>query len=273
MLWDIDYTLVVTNGAGPHLYRLALAELYGLELPPSLDSFAGRTDSAIAIEVLTRAGVPDLEEQVPRFKAVLAAKAPYAEAIVRQRGRVLPGAAEAIAALAALTSTGPAPDAAARGTAAPGTAAPDAAARGTAAPGTAAPGTWPLARGAVIQSLLTGNVPAMARVKVTALGLAEHLDLSIGAYGDVSHIRADLVPVARRNAAARYGGDFAGRATVLVGDTPSDIEAATAHGARAVGVASGQFTERQLADAGADAVLADLTETGRVVEAIVTGRP
>ena len=113
----------------------------------------------------------------------------------------------------------------------------------------------------------------MAQVKLSALGLTAHLDLEIGAYGDVSPNRADLVPVARRNAAARYGGDYSGRATVVVGDTPSDIEAAAAHGARSVGVATGQFTGTELADAGADAVLADLTDTGNVVTAIVTGRP
>jgi phosphoglycolate phosphatase len=110
-------------------------------------------------------------------------------------------------------------------------------------------------------------------VKLTALGLTAHLDLDIGGYGDVSRIRADLVPVARRNAAARYGGDFAGRATVLVGDTPSDIEAAVAHEARSVGVASGQFSELQLAEAGADEVLPDLADTDKAVNAIITGRP
>lgn len=248
MLWDIDYTLIATNGAGPHLYRLALAELYGLELPRSLQSMAGRTDSAIALEVLTRAGVADPKAQVPRFQAMLASRAPEAEDIVRERGRVLPGAAEALASLAALAGPAAAPC------------------------GGVAAGS-PLTDGGVIQSLLTGNIPALARVKLSALGLTAHLDLSIGAYGDVSAIRADLVPVARRNAAARYGGDFAGRATVLVGDTPSDIEAAAAHGARAVGVATGQFTEQQLAGAGADAVLPDLSDTGGVIEAIVTGRP
>jgi phosphoglycolate phosphatase-like HAD superfamily hydrolase len=59
----------------------------------------------------------------------------------------------------------------------------------------------------------------------------------------------------------------------VVGDTPSDIEAAVAHGARSVGVASGQFTELQLAEAGADEVLPDLADTDKAVNAIITGRP
>lgn len=266
MLWDVDYTLIAAPG-GAELYRLALAELYGLQLPTGLQSMAGRTDSAIAVEVLSLAGVPDPEAEVPRFQGVLARLAPQAHGIVRERGRVLPGAAEAIAALAdhaarpADTGLAMRARTATAARAAPGV-----------APGTAAtPGT--AADGQVIQSLLTGNIPAMAQVKLTALGLTAHLDLDIGAYGDVSRVRADLVPVARQNATARYGGDFSGRATVLVGDTPSDIEAAAAHGARSVGVASGQFTGQQLIEAGADAVLADLADTGKVVSAIVTGRP
>jgi phosphoglycolate phosphatase len=121
----------------------------------------------------------------------------------------------------------------------------------------------------VIQSLLTGNVRELAEVKLGALGLTEHLDLDAGAYGTESEIRADLVPVARRNAADRYGTDFDGPATVLVGDTPLDVEAALVSGARAVGVATGSFTVEQLRAAGADAVLPDLSSTAEVVAAIL----
>jgi phosphoglycolate phosphatase-like HAD superfamily hydrolase len=128
------------------------------------------------------------------------------------------------------------------------------------------------AQGPLVQSLLTGNLPALARVKLDALGLTEHLDLDAGAYGDVSPVRADLVPVARRNAAARYGADFSGRATVLVGDTPHDIEAAAVSGARALGVATGRFSAAQLAEAGADIVLPDLASTEHVVAALLDGR-
>jgi phosphoglycolate phosphatase len=257
VLWDIDYTLIAAPG-GDELYRLALDELYGLPLPTGLQSMAGRTDSAIALEVLSRAGLADPEAEVPRFQAVLARLAPQAHGIVVERGRVLPGAAAAISALASV---------AARPVAAAGPP------LGVDPAGASADGRALAADGQVIQSLLTGNIPALAKVKLSALGLTAHLDLDIGAYGDVSRTRADLVPVARRNAAARYGGDYSGRATVLVGDTPSDIEAAAAHGARSVAVASGQFTAQQLAAADADAVLADLTDTSEVLSAIVTGRP
>jgi phosphoglycolate phosphatase len=48
------------------------------------------------------------------------------------------------------------------------------------------------------------------------------------------------------------------KAAVYVGDTPADMTAAIAAGARAVGVATGSFTERELRDAGAEEVLASL---------------
>jgi phosphoglycolate phosphatase-like HAD superfamily hydrolase len=117
--------------------------------------------------------------------------------------------------------------------------------------------------------LLTGNIRALAEVKLGPLGLLNHLDLDAGAYGDVHEVRAELVHVARRNAGRAYGRDFAGEATILVGDTPRDIEAALATGARAVGVATGSFTVAQLAAAGAHAVLPDLTDTSEVLAAIL----
>jgi phosphoglycolate phosphatase-like HAD superfamily hydrolase len=106
-------------------------------------------------------------------------------------------------------------------------------------------------------------------VKLGALGLDRDLDLEVGAYGDDHEIRADLVPLARASAAAAYGENFSGTATVLVGDTPLDVEAARVAGARAVAVASGEFSVSDLAASGADAVLADLTDTAAVLAAIL----
>jgi phosphoglycolate phosphatase len=123
----------------------------------------------------------------------------------------------------------------------------------------------------IIQSLLTGNIREMAEVKLSSLGLTERLDLDAGAYGNESEVRSDLVDVARKRAAARYGSNFSGRATVLVGDTPLDIEAAVVSGARAVGVATGSFTKQQLVDAGADVAMPDLVDTAKVVAAIAGG--
>jgi phosphoglycolate phosphatase len=125
-----------------------------------------------------------------------------------------------------------------------------------------------LAAAGLRQSVLTGNIRPLAAVKLAAAGLVEHLDLDVGAYGDAHEVRAELVPVARRAAGAAYGTDFAGAATVLVGDTPLDVAAALAAGARAVAVATGSFTAAELVAAGAHVVLPDLTDAARVLAAV-----
>jgi phosphoglycolate phosphatase-like HAD superfamily hydrolase len=133
--------------------------------------------------------------------------------------------------------------------------------------------------------VLTGNIRPLAHAKLRALGLISYLDMDIGAYGDDHESRAELVHIARRNAArAQVGspgrsgddgagpgqaGPFTGTATVLVGDTPLDVQAALVTGARAVGVATGGFTADELAAAGAHLVLTDLADTARVLEAIL----
>ena len=126
--------------------------------------------------------------------------------------------------------------------------------------------------GRVHQSVLTGNVRPLAEVKLTAMGLRHALDLCIGAYGDDHEIRTELVHLARRRAAGVYGEsdqDFAGEATIVVGDTPLDIEAALAAGARAVGVATGPYSAADLDAAGAHAVLPDLRSTPAVLTALL----
>ena len=121
----------------------------------------------------------------------------------------------------------------------------------------------------MVQSVLTGNVRPMAEMKLGALGLDGHLDLEAGAYGESHEVRAELVHMARDNAARRYGTDFSGPATVLVGDTPLDVAAALETGARAVAVATGGTTAAALAESGAHAVLPDLTDTPAVLAAIL----
>jgi len=129
-----------------------------------------------------------------------------------------------------------------------------------------------LASPGIRQSVLTGNIRPLAALKLRRAGLGDHLDLDVGAYGDVHEVRAELVAVARRAAGLAYGADFSGSSTVLVGDTPLDVQAALATGARAVAVATGSYAAADLAAAGAEVVLPDLTDTGRVLAA-VTGLP
>jgi len=233
VLWDIDYTLVNARGVGSELYTRVFTQLYGRPLPQP-GSMAGRTDRAIAREVLALAGldghdgIDGLDQELELFQAALNDTAPAFAARARQVVTALPGAGAALAGLAAL-----------------------------------APGQGP------VQSLLTGNIRPMAEIKLAAAGLTRHLDLEVGSYGDQHEIRAELVAPARAAAAAAYGQDFGGTATVLIGDTPLDVAAALATGARAVGVATGHFSTADLAAAGAHAVLPDLTGTAAVVSAVL----
>jgi phosphoglycolate phosphatase-like HAD superfamily hydrolase len=58
----------------------------------------------------------------------------------------------------------------------------------------------------------------------------------------------------------------------LLGDTLNDVAAALNSGARIVAVATGNDTADELAAAGADTVLADLSDTSAVLSAIFGGR-
>lgn len=112
----------------------------------------------------------------------------------------------------------------------------------------------------VRQGVVTGNLGATARVKVTALGLAQHLDLAASAYGDDGPTRDHLVPIAL----ARAGG-VAPEATWVVGDTPYDLQCARAAGTRCLLVATGGYDLATLQALDADAVLPDLTNAADVL--------
>ena len=120
----------------------------------------------------------------------------------------------------------------------------------------------------VLQSLLTGNIEPNAEVKLAAFGLESLVDLAIGGYGSDHVTRSELVGVARRKALALRGVDVAPAATVIVGDTPLDIDAAHAAGARAVAVATGPYSLEELGQTGPDAALEDVTDAAALVAAL-----
>lgn len=119
----------------------------------------------------------------------------------------------------------------------------------------------------VLQSLVTGNIEPNAKIKLAAFGLDPLVELDLGGYGSDHGTRSELVQVARRKTLAKHDVRVHPADTVLVGDTPLDVDAAHAAGARIVAVATGPYTARELEQAGADTVLDDLTDLG----ALLTG--
>ncbi|MDT9689252.1 haloacid dehalogenase-like hydrolase [Streptomyces sp. P9(2023)] len=141
--------------------------------------------------------------------------------------------------------------------------------RGTALPGVRAALKAASAHDDWISSVLTGNIAANARVKLSAFGLDPLLDLSVGAYGADAELRPDLVAVARQRARRLYDVP-ADVPAVLVGDTPRDVEAALATESGIVAVASGIHSTEELAAAGASVVLPDLSDTAQLLRLLET---
>ena len=123
----------------------------------------------------------------------------------------------------------------------------------------------------VVSSLLTGNLYPNALVKVGAFGLDRYLDLQLGAYGSDHHDRNELVPVALRRLEDERGVRLEGEQVWVVGDTPRDLACARAAGARCLLVATGRYRFDELDALGADATMADLSDTDSVVELLTVG--
>jgi phosphoglycolate phosphatase len=219
VLWDVDFTLVDTTGQGRLAFEDAFEAVVG-QPPDGMVPFAGFTDHQIAVAMLEKAGHHH-GDQVPRMLDELATALAARAGDIRDSGRALPGAREALEALAS--------------------------------------------REDVISSLLTGNVEANAALKLAAFDLDSLVDLEVGGYGSDPHEeRGDLVALAREKVSAKYAAEPDD--TVLIGDTPRDIQAAHHGGARAIAVASGPYDVDGLRDA--EHVLPDLTDTDALLDAL-----
>lgn len=122
----------------------------------------------------------------------------------------------------------------------------------------------------VVSSVLTGTSKPNAVVKLRAFGLDRFVDISVGGFGSEVYPKGTLLRVARQRAEEKYGFTLAEGETLYVADSPRDVEAARIGGAASVAVASGRATTGELRDAGADHVLVDLTDPGRLIS-IITG--
>jgi phosphoglycolate phosphatase-like HAD superfamily hydrolase len=110
-------------------------------------------------------------------------------------------------------------------------------------------------------ALLTGNFVEGARIKLEYFDLWKYF--ACGAFGDDAHSRNDLVPIARTRALECGFPEVEPHKTLVVGDTPNDVECALVAGATPVGVATGGYSTGDLRACGARIVFEDLSDTDR----------
>jgi phosphoglycolate phosphatase len=118
----------------------------------------------------------------------------------------------------------------------------------------------------LFQTVLTGNLREVARIKLEVFGLDGFLDLEAGAYGDDHQERVELVAIAQQRASERTGTEFGSANTVLIGDTPNDVAAGLAAGVRVVGVATGKTDLEELRAAGATWVVDEVAAVMGVLQ-------
>jgi phosphoglycolate phosphatase len=123
------------------------------------------------------------------------------------------------------------------------------------------------ARSDVILGLLTGNVAPGADAKLRAVGL-DPARFKVGAFGSDHEIRRELPAIARQRALEQLGIDIAAADTLVIGDTPADIDCGRAAGTRTIGVATGRYSVEELRAHGASAVFETLEDTEDVLGAI-----
>lgn len=78
-----------------------------------------------------------------------------------------------------------------------------------------------------------------------------------------------LPPIALERARALLGSDLPGDRLVIIGDTPHDMTCGRGVGARAIAVATGGFARQELEVHAPAAAFDDLSDTARVLEAIL----
>lgn len=112
-----------------------------------------------------------------------------------------------------------------------------------------------LAAAGLRQTVVTGNVRAVAEIKLKLFGLDRHIQWDGGAYGEDADLRPTLVELALARSSVPAED------TVLTGDMPADVEGSLATGVRVIAVATGRSSPEELSEAGAHAVVRDLTDS------------
>lgn len=223
ILWDVDGTLLTTDGIAAEAMRTAIRQVVGPTAPMERTHYAGKTDWQIIREHFPSLGEAGVDARLHEFGAAYLAELEQHREALLARTRIFAGVRALLEALAGRARMAP----------------------------------------------LTGNMAAIARIKLECAGLLPYLDLEAGAYGDDHHARPELVPLAAARAERRYGARYTGEQIVIVGDTPNDIACGKANGARTVAVATGPYPLDELLRHAPDAALPDFGDTDAAIAAIL----
>ena len=229
VLFDVDCTLIDGHGAGKRAVLRALREVYGAEGDLGDYTFHGRTDPGIVRDL---AALWTATEHRDGDGAAIEEQLEtcLARYVELLREELADGSVEVL-------------------------------------PGVRQLVTALAADRRAVLGLLTGNVEAGARLKLASTGLLPLF--KVAAYGSDSRARPELPAVAVRRAEALTSRRFTGKAIVIIGDTPADITCGAHLGVKAIAVATGRYSVRELAAYAPDLIYEDLSDWRLVYEAIV----
>jgi phosphoglycolate phosphatase-like HAD superfamily hydrolase len=114
-------------------------------------------------------------------------------------------------------------------------------------------------RGDVMLGLLTGNYTKAIPVKFAAVGL-DPAWFTIHAFAEHGPDRPSLTRHALNTYHQHTGHPARPDRTIVIGDTPRDIDCAKAHACLAFAVATGPYSRQELLAHGADVAVDDLTD-------------
>ncbi len=237
VLFDIDGTLFFGGGSGRDAFTDAGVDIVGVHYQDHHIEFAGRLDTWIATELLRHNNVTATPQILERLRSRHTYHLKRRLYSGEHKIYDCPGALNLVKKLVELQD------------------APHATTNGY----------------DITLGLLTGNWTPNGMLKVESVGF-DPAWFTVNAWGCDAGTRNELPPIARQ----RYLDQrmhSTGEVTslsytdmVIVGDTQHDIECAKVHGCRSLAVAMGWTTLEDLKAEEPDLALADLTETDRIIE-------
>lgn len=224
VLFDIDGTILRTEGAGRRAMERAMLHVFGTKGTPRY-RYDGKTDRQIVRELMRAEGFDDatIDRRLPDVIRMYCAELDEELRLGAERVRLYAGVAALI-------------------------------------------DTLESRRDRVI-GLLTGNVEPGAFAKLRAAGLSG-ARFRVNAFGSDHEDRGELPAIALTRARDVLAIEVAGDALVVIGDTPADIACGRGVGARAIAVATGNYTVPDLVSHAPHAAFTDLSDTAAVLQAI-----